>query len=50
MILYLFEDNLSLPAHIPAISPGSLSDRYIVEVSESQKIWVEVVQLEDTSQ
>lgn len=32
------------------LSPGSLPDRYIGEVGESQKIRVEVVQLEDTSQ
>lgn len=34
----------------PAILPGSLSDRYIVQVSESQEVRVKVVQLEDASQ
>lgn len=33
-----------------AVSPRSLSHRYVVKVSESQEIWVEVVQLEDTGQ
>lgn len=41
---------ISLPAHILAVSPGNLSDRYVVEVSESQEVRIEVVQLEDTSQ
>lgn len=47
----LFElDVFSLPAHIIPSSPGSLSDRYIVEVSESQEVCIEVMQLEDTGQ
>lgn len=37
-------------AHFFAISPGSLSDRNVVQVSENQEVWVKVVQLEDTSQ
>lgn len=36
--------------HVCAVSPRSLSHRYAVKVSESQEIWVEVVQLEDTGQ
>lgn len=40
----------SLLAHIPDNSPGSLSDRYVVQISESQKVRVEIMQLENTSQ
>lgn len=36
--------------HVCAVSPRSLSHRYVVKVSESQEIWVEVVQLQDTGQ